>query len=816
MPVPTRSRLISHDEERARSYAVLQAARDAAARTRKYDSTRTRNELVTAFRERTQGKTPYGWQVDVAEALLLGLDYRQKVYFVISPLNALERDQASRFEALNISAAVVNRETFNKALLEDIRQGTYRIVLTSPEMTKNKELRELISSPTFGKRVGAFIVDEAHCIPQWSPDFRPEYGTLEDLRTFVPSHVPTLATSATMTPEALRFVRSKLCINQSRAFHLNLGNDRPNIKQEMRFMSSASDYSALDFVVENAKEPRDLPRTIVFVNTLNRCHAAVHRLRQRVPEALKACIGFYHAKRASASKVDTWAKFVDGRIRVLVATEAAGMFGVPDTLSIWLQRAGRAGRSPTVQARAVMLVQMSVVQKVGGKKGTDAGRADESDTDFEEEEEKVQGEPTEKTKVKYKKEVEEGLRTWIETKACRRAVADAYFDNPPRETSAHPHQCCDNCARRHTEMDDTPSGSHSNSSSAPKPRTDSSSTQHEPHTTSDPTNGTRDAAVSNTTDVALEEGDAENGDDNKENEDDCESEEMLAESISPASPGAPTASRPLSPKRRTGDHLKFVKSRLYAWRLATRRSKYRHSSLKADNILPEANLKTIASQRRALKTVEDLQSTLNPPWPLVHVHGEEVLRLVKQLDNEHEARRQAAVQRSREERRQATLQRQAEEAAAKQAQRQRAKLQKQWAQSLLSYHRPLQPSGALNAPSVQNIHDRGRGSLQGSSTHVSERSGYPATTPAAPSAHGYSSALTAPSAYGHSASSLIPFPTTSSPSSLSVLASAAHRSSSASIQSAEPQTPPATIPTMYPTYYYYVPGYYGPSCTCLA
>lgn len=32
----------------------------------------------------------------------------------------------------------------------------------------------------------------------------------------------------------------------------------------------------------------------------------------------------------------------------------------------------------------------------------------------------------------YKKKVEEDMRMWLETESCRRAVVDAYFNNPPR------------------------------------------------------------------------------------------------------------------------------------------------------------------------------------------------------------------------------------------------------------------------------------------------------------------------------------------------------------------------------------------------
>ncbi|TBU51096.1 hypothetical protein BD310DRAFT_835348 [Dichomitus squalens] len=121
-------------------------------------------------------------------------------------------------------------------------------------------------------------------------------------------------------------------------------------------------------------------------------------------------------------------QFLKGDIDILLATEAAGMgcdipdvakvvqFKAPNSLSTWLQRAGRAGRSASIQARAVLLIQPSVFQEVGRSARKD-GEA-----------------------IVYKKTIEPGLRTWVEVpiEDCRRDVADEYFDNPP----ARKRMCC--------------------------------------------------------------------------------------------------------------------------------------------------------------------------------------------------------------------------------------------------------------------------------------------------------------------------------------------------------------------------------------
>ncbi|KAI0369787.1 hypothetical protein BV20DRAFT_920088, partial [Pilatotrama ljubarskyi] len=49
-------------------------AQNAAAKTRGYNSAATRAEMEEAFAKATGGKRPYPWQLDVAEAMMLGVD----------------------------------------------------------------------------------------------------------------------------------------------------------------------------------------------------------------------------------------------------------------------------------------------------------------------------------------------------------------------------------------------------------------------------------------------------------------------------------------------------------------------------------------------------------------------------------------------------------------------------------------------------------------------------------------------------------------------------------------------------------------------
>jgi ATP-dependent helicase YprA (DUF1998 family) len=147
------ARFASYKTDIERSTRNLQKAREDALKTHGYQSAATRLKLHTEFSKRNEGMVAYEWQIDVSEALLLGLDCSviagtgagktmpfvmplfvesEKIMIVISPLNALEEDQvmhfpsegdwmvtfllvkqASRFKKMGLSAVAVNGDTYN-------------------------------------------------------------------------------------------------------------------------------------------------------------------------------------------------------------------------------------------------------------------------------------------------------------------------------------------------------------------------------------------------------------------------------------------------------------------------------------------------------------------------------------------------------------------------------------------------------------------------------------------------------------------------------------------------------------------------------
>ncbi|KZV61279.1 P-loop containing nucleoside triphosphate hydrolase protein [Peniophora sp. CONT] len=441
------ARKLARNEEYKHSLALLEEARSKAAPA--YSSVAARKTMTEVCKARSQGRvTPHAWQLDVAECLILGIDTEliaatgagKTLPFVLplfyNPKRTIVIER--RFTEFGLTAKAINGNTWKeKSVRRKLKKGMYQIVITSPEMCLlQPEFREVLDNPRKKRKIAAFIIDEAHCIVQWGDKFRVSYSSLGTLRAFVPGRVPFLVTSATLTPHDLHDIRKSVHMQRHASYHLNLGNDRPNIEWSVHHMKAGkSDTGALFFLVPDETGPEaELQRGVVFFDDIGVSMEALRDFREQLPEHLRERVACYHAQRGPDTKKHIMDHFNRGDIDIIFATEAAGMgcdmtrvsfvvqFMVPRSLSAWLQRAGRAGRDAFSQAYAVLLVQPTVFQEKGKKKRL----------------------PDEK--ILYVKEIEDGLRQWIESEQCRRNVADIYFNNPI-ERKDPTGKCCDICTR---------------------------------------------------------------------------------------------------------------------------------------------------------------------------------------------------------------------------------------------------------------------------------------------------------------------------------------------------------------------------------
>ncbi|KAL1725303.1 P-loop containing nucleoside triphosphate hydrolase protein [Schizophyllum commune] len=358
-------------------------------------------QLRELMQDLLDGKEPRDFQVELVKAQMAGRDSicqaatgmgktavaagpyvlpqnASKTTLMISPLIGLQNEMVNTFQdEYKLPAIAVNSaHDTSQRCLKDIVNGKYRIVLLSPEMLLSRRfIDRVLRDRKFGTRVLSIIVDEAHCVSHWGASFRKKYGQIGTARAFLPCRIPVVALSASLTRRVRRDVLEKLQLRNRGhpMFYLNHGNDRPNVSIVVRAIhNTQSSYTDLDFVIpSNTTKAEAIPKTWIYADNINTGGEIIDHLRTLLPPELHEVIRPYNAIHGTAYRDEAMRLFKRGDVRVLVCTDAAGMgcnipdievvvqWKLPEKLSSFVQRAGRAARDPRIHGLAVLLVEQS-------------------------------------------------------------------------------------------------------------------------------------------------------------------------------------------------------------------------------------------------------------------------------------------------------------------------------------------------------------------------------------------------------------------------------------------------------------------------
>ena len=262
---------------------------------------------------------------------------------VVSPLISLMQDQVDRARARGIWAAALTSASSAKArreTLADAERGGLKLLYLAPERLMTGEIIGALRRT----RPSLLAVDEAHCVSEWGPDFRPAYRRI-GLARLALGRPPTLALTATAT----RVVRDDIV----ESLRLGLVErivgsfDRPNLFLAARRVKDEDDRRhRLLSLLRPYRGP-----SIVYVPT--------RRLAERWTRTLLnagVIAAPYHAGLEHMVRRELQAQFASDRLECVVATTAFGLgidkanvrrvvhLGLATSLEAYYQEAGRAGR----------------------------------------------------------------------------------------------------------------------------------------------------------------------------------------------------------------------------------------------------------------------------------------------------------------------------------------------------------------------------------------------------------------------------------------------------------------------------------------
>ncbi|EEF47546.1 rothmund-thomson syndrome DNA helicase recq4, putative [Ricinus communis] len=267
------------------------------------------------------------------------------ITLVVSPLVALMIDQFKHLPTCIQGGLLCSSQTPQEAAetLSLVKEGAIKVLFVSPERFLNVEFLSFISATS----ISLLVVDEAHCISEWSHNFRPSYMRLRAslLRSTLKVGC-IIAMTATATTTTLNVIMSALDIPSS-----NLVQNS-QLRDNLQLSVSLTGNRMKDLVTLIKSSPFvDVQSIIVYCKFQSETDIISRYLCDNNISAKS-----YHSAILSKDRSRIQELFCSNKIRVVVATVAFGMgldksdvgavihYSLPESLEEYVQEIGRAGR----------------------------------------------------------------------------------------------------------------------------------------------------------------------------------------------------------------------------------------------------------------------------------------------------------------------------------------------------------------------------------------------------------------------------------------------------------------------------------------
>ncbi|AIG65664.1 RecQ family ATP-dependent DNA helicase [Weissella tructae] len=271
---------------------------------------------------------------------------RPGVTIIVTPLLSLMQDQVARLNYQGERAVVAFNSTLTGYERQRVlaRLGQYRFVFISPEMLSQEDVISAFQQVD----INLMVIDEAHTMLTWGPDFRPDYLALPQIHERLNTPQLLLLT-ATATPEMLAKLKDDFAKETRKWFTYVESVNRPNIYLHTEHFTQRQDKKErLASLITTLKGPG-----LVYFSSRKQATAMARELQRETGKRIAA----YHGGLESTERFRIQQQFMLGQLDVIMATSAFGMgidkdniryvihYHMSSDIPNYLQEFGRAGRN---------------------------------------------------------------------------------------------------------------------------------------------------------------------------------------------------------------------------------------------------------------------------------------------------------------------------------------------------------------------------------------------------------------------------------------------------------------------------------------
>ncbi len=261
---------------------------------------------------------------------------------VVSPLISLMKDQVDTLNTNGIAADFLNSSQSpleQQMVMDKAYANNLRLLYLAPERLAKESFRIFLTSLD----ISLLAIDEAHCISQWGHDFRPDYRLLRKLRPLFGQAPPTIALTATATPQVCDDIMEQLSLQKPRIFCSSFYRSNLGI----RIIRKKQAFSKLLQLLEKYREKA----VIIYCFSRKETENIAEDLRKNNFDAIP-----YHAGLDARTRQESQNRFIRDEVSIITATIAFGMgidkpdvrlvvhYTFPKNIEGYYQEIGRAGR----------------------------------------------------------------------------------------------------------------------------------------------------------------------------------------------------------------------------------------------------------------------------------------------------------------------------------------------------------------------------------------------------------------------------------------------------------------------------------------